>query len=61
MTLSKIPAELVGGPRCGQRLELYPFIGNILLSSGKYIRGDEKTQRGRVIFRWVFKQKGGSA
>lgn len=59
MTLTKIPAELLGGPRCGQRLALYPFVGNILVSSGKYIRGEEKTDRGRVIFRWVSNQRGG--
>ena len=44
MTLTKIPAELLGGPRCGHRLALYPFVGEIFLRSGKYIRGEEKTK-----------------
>jgi hypothetical protein len=57
MTLTKVPAELLGGPRCGQRLALYPFVGNILLPSGKYIRDEEKTKGGRILFRWIAKQK----
>ena len=61
MILTKIPAELIGGPRCGQRLALYPFVGNILLSSGKYIRGDKKTKAGRIKFEWIANQKGQTA
>lgn len=61
MNLSKIPAEFFGGPYDGHRFACFPYKGAFTDPRGKYIRGDEKTPGGRVIFRWVFKQKGGSA
>lgn len=57
MNIPKISAELIGGPLCGQRRKLYPFVKDIIEESGKYIRDGEQTEAGHVVFRWVFNQK----
>ena len=61
MNPEKIKAELLGGPQDGHSFECFPCQGSFIAATGKYIRTDEKTKSGRVIFRWVFNQKGVSA
>lgn len=61
MNTEKIRAELLGGPQDGHSFVCFSCKGSFVARTGKYIRTDEKTREGRVIFRWVFNQKGVSA
>ena len=58
MSPNPIRAELIGGPKDGAKVEVMPFVGQLIDSRGKYIRGDKKTAKGRVKFEWVANQKG---
>lgn len=60
MSPNPIRAELIGGPKDGARLEVMPFIGQLVDDRGKYIRGDQKTAKGRIKFEWIGNQKGPS-
>ena len=58
MSPNPIQAELIGGPKDGARVEVMPFVGQLIDSHGKYIRGDQKTAKGRFKFEGIFNQKG---
>ena len=60
MSYEPIKAELIGGPKDGARVDVMPFVGQLVDSRGKYIRDNNKTAQGRVKFEWIGNQKGPS-